>query len=179
MSEHWVQTASGRRMDLVSPRAEDILLDDIAVGLSNLCRFTGQVRAGFYSVAQHSVHVAERVLALTGDVDLARCGLMHDAPEAYIHDLASPIKRLLPQYEVMESLMWLAVVERFGLPKALPPIVKEADAELLATEKRDLLAPEPAPWPPLPEPLETTIRPWAPVSALVFWLGLAEKMRVR
>ena len=98
MSEHWVQTASGRRMDLVSPRAEDILLDDIAVGLSNLCRFTGQVRAGFYSVAQHSVHVAERVLALTGDVDLARCGLMHDAPEAYIHDLASPIKRLLPQY---------------------------------------------------------------------------------
>jgi hypothetical protein len=48
---------------------------------------------------------------------------------------------------------------RYGLPEALAPIVKRADLVLLATEKRDLMGPEPRPWRPLPEPLAERIVP--------------------
>jgi len=158
---NWIQTYSGRQFFPMDPRPEDIDPVDIAHALSNVCRFTGHV-SGFYSVAQHSVLISERV-----PEEDALWGLLHDASEAYIADVARPVKRseeMLPYREVERKLM-LAVCLRFCLPIEMPASVAEADHRMLWTEKRDLMADEPAPWGDPVEPYRIPVTPWAPQDA--------------
>lgn len=146
----WIQTFTGRPFSPVDPDPEDIVIEDIAHALSNLCRFAGHVRQ-FYSVAQHSVLVSELVERSVPRefkefrARWALLGLLHDAAEAYVVDLPSPIKHLpeLAGFRHIEHGVERAVEERFdlhtgGRGKAL---VKEADFVLLLTEARDLMAP--------------------------------------
>lgn len=149
----WVQTYTGKAFDVQHPRPELINPVDIAHSLSMLCRFNGHCRE-FYSVAEHSI----RVMDILPD-ELKPWGLLHDAAEAYIGDMTSPIKQLFPLFNQIEELIMVAVCERFGLVYPMPKEVKHADAVLLATEKRDLMEDEPRDWGPLPEPLEYRIYP--------------------
>ncbi len=130
-----IQLYSGGYIDLLSPRPEDIHLIDIAHGLSNLCRFTGHT-SKFYSVAQHSVLVS----LLIEDPDLQHAALLHDAAEAYLGDVSSPLKRLLPEYQLIEKRFEEAIAARFKFTFDDLAKVKRADIRALATEKRDLLA---------------------------------------
>jgi uncharacterized protein len=138
----WFSLCSGRRFHPWSPQAEDIHIEDIAGALSKLCRFNGHCLE-FYSVAEHSVHTSYQVPA-----ELALCALLHDATEAYIGDLITPIKKNIPAFEEVESIVWLAIAARFNLPWILPPEVYAADRTMLLIEARDLLHPvgEPKPW---------------------------------
>src|SRR5579872_2947230 len=88
-NQPWIQTASGLEFPLFEPRLDAINIEDIAHGLSMICRFTGQC-ARFYSVAEHSVHVSHLVPR-----EDAAWGLLHDAAEAYLGDVASPLKKHL------------------------------------------------------------------------------------
>ncbi len=56
---------------------DDIDINDIAVSLSNICRFAGHL-SHFYSVAQHAVLCSQLV-----PQEFAFEALMHDATEAY------------------------------------------------------------------------------------------------
>lgn len=128
----WIQTHSGRKYYPTDPRLEDVLIDDIAHALSMQCRFVGHV-SRFYSIAEHSVHVSKLVPA-----EHALTGLLHDAHEAYIHDISRPLKHHLPDYRQLEELNWLAIAARFGLPLELPACVKEADSVMVFAERRQL-----------------------------------------
>jgi 5'-deoxynucleotidase YfbR-like HD superfamily hydrolase len=121
----------------LSPRVEDIWIDDIAHSLANLCRFGGHCRQ-FYSVAQHSVLVSRLV-----PLHLAFVGLMHDATEAYVGDMVRPLKYSLPQFLEIEDAIWRLIARRFDLPLHLPAEVKEADDIALVTERRDLIISSP------------------------------------
>ncbi|PIE19044.1 MAG: phosphohydrolase [Proteobacteria bacterium] len=154
MSGTWIQTFGGRRLEPLSPRAEDLAVEDIAHALSLLCRFNGHCRA-FYSVAEHSVRVA-RILP----PELALWGLLHDAGEAYLGDIPRPAKRQLPAYVAAEEALMAVVARRFGLAWPMPPAVAEADTRLLATEARDLMGPGVEAWGLTVAPLEATIEPW-------------------
>ena len=133
----FIQLRSGRAFWPLDPRSDEIEIDDIAHALANLCRFTGHTRE-FYSVAQHSVHVSEAV-----PPEHALWGLLHDASEAYLIDLARPVKRLpeLAAYRDAEAAVMRAVCERFGLPLEEPAAVRVADRQMLRTEQRDLMPP--------------------------------------
>lgn len=91
MHDVFMQTYSGRVVHLVNPRADEIHIADIAHALSQTCRFAGHTPV-FHSVAHHSVLVAD---LLGPDQRLALWGLLHDASEAYLHDLTRPLKRVL------------------------------------------------------------------------------------
>lgn len=148
---------SGRYFNLARPNPDDIEIHDIAHALANICRFTGHVRS-FYSVAQHSVLVSYVV-----PPEYALQGLLHDAPEAYVGDVAAPLKAMLPDYRAVERRVEMAVAERFGLPMDLHESVKHADLRMLATEKRDLMPATGDVWPVelTHQPLEHRIRPIA------------------
>lgn len=128
-----IRTANGRYINLVDPKLDDILIEDIAHALSNLCRFTGHCTR-FYSVAEHSVNTSHVV-----DPYYGLEALMHDASEAYLGDVSNPLKKLLPEYVKIEKHMEKTISQRFGLPFPMSPEIKVADLCMLATEKRDLM----------------------------------------
>lgn len=134
----WMRTYTGARVHILQPDPGEIRLKDIAHALANQCRFAGHTPE-FYSVAQHSVLVAG-ILEDMGWPDLAISGLMHDAAEAYLHDLHRPLKECLPQYADLEQRHMAAICVKFGLPVKLHTVVKRADNIALATEFRDLWA---------------------------------------
>lgn len=130
-------TRSGRNFNPLSPCAEDVLIDDIAHALAFQCRFNGHTRE-FYSVAQHSVMVAGLV-----PKHLWMDALLHDAAEAYLGDVVTPVKAAIPDFEKMEARVIAAINHRFGLSTELSAhdryLIKRADLIALATEKRDLM----------------------------------------
>jgi hypothetical protein len=167
----WMQTFRGVQFYPLDPRPDEIRIEDIAHSLSNQCRYAGHVTR-FYSVAQHSVLVA-RIVPRQHFV----WGLLHDAAEAYLVDLPRPLKRHSPlgnAYWPIEARLMTCVCERFGLPYAEPPEVKEADNVLLMTEKRDLMPNSPGKWAETAEPLPGRIIPWGPERAEVEFLEYFE-----
>ena len=139
----WLQTASGRAFDLLNPSPADVDFDDISLALSRVPRFGGHTRRP-YSVAQHSVLVAELLESAGHPGHVVLQGLLHDATEAYVMDLPRPLKDLVPEYKTIENRVWRAVAMYFDLPVHLDPVVKEADALALALEARTLLPCPPA-----------------------------------
>ena len=163
--DYYICTRSGVKFSLSHPSAEDVRLSDIADALGNIGRFTGHAQ---WSVADHSRYVAmlaahSRNFPLP---DLARgslAALLHDAHEAYMGDIATPVAlelaRMMGDDFVIGSLkrrIQGAIHLAFGLPMTLPPawdeIIHTADQDALVLE-RDAFLRAPADgwgwlWPP-------------------------------
>ncbi|ECG8590445.1 HD family hydrolase [Salmonella enterica subsp. salamae] len=128
----FIQTLSGKKFNYLTSTIDDIDIEDIANSLSNICRFAGHIPE-FYSVAQHSVQCSKLV-----PPEFALEALLHDAAEAYVQDIPSPLKRLLADYQRIEERVDSLVRIKFKLPEMQSSIVKYADLVMLATERRDL-----------------------------------------
>lgn len=137
---HFILTNSGTDFDLINPNPNSIKIEDIASALSKLCRHTGHTKQ-FYSVAEHSILVSKIV-----QPEHALAALLHDATEAYLGDVSSPLKALLPNYKIIEKKLQAVILKKFTGSEKLPDQVKHADLIALATERRDLMPPSPSPW---------------------------------
>lgn len=169
-------TYTGAFMDTLDPRTEDIHLADIAHALSNLCRFTGQCKF-FYSVAQHSVFLSDQLRIEGADIQTQCLGLMHDAAEAYLNDIASPFKRGLKEYQEIENRMMGVVVKRFGLSGADAQAVKYMDGVMVSTEIEQML-PHYDQLLNCPPPLPLIITSWHPIYAKALFLVAAEHLEI-
>ena len=56
-------------------------------------------------------------------------GLLHDAAEAYIPDIPTPIKQFLSDFKGIEEGLDEAILSRFGIPGKMDPAVKRMDLE--------------------------------------------------
>lgn len=90
-----MQTHSRGRVDLVHPDASQIRLHDIAEHLSRIGRFNGAVIVDNYSVAQHSSMCAFAARILNADTGTCMMALLHDAHEAYMGDITTPMKEAI------------------------------------------------------------------------------------
>lgn len=130
MSAHTIALQSGGRFDLAEPHFSTFDIVDVAQGLGAICRFTGHTRE-FYSVAEHCV-----IAASLARSDAAYAALMHDAAEAFIGDVSTPLKQLLPDYRAIERAVEAELFRRFDVPDPLPDEVKRVDRYLLEQEQR-------------------------------------------
>lgn len=154
--ENFITTYTGKKFHYLDPQPEEIDIEDIAHALSLTCRFSGHCKK-FYSVAEHSVRVADIV-----PLELRLQALLHDASEAYITDIPRPIKETFG-LQTCEALILLRILTKYGIQgtkgyEIISPAVKEADNILVATEARDLMA-NMNDWASLPEPLTERISP--------------------
>lgn len=182
----WISTWTGRQVYPLDPKPDQICLEDIAHGLSYKCRYNGQ--SLFYSVAEHSVLLADWCLAAyeLRDEDrrlVALHALLHDAAEAYLPDVTSPIKVLFPKFEEHEDKMLGVIHGALGVPALCPwgaKIIKSVDKRIILNE-RDRVLPNHDPeakWivdglEPLPH---TTIFCWSPEEAYDNFMAYYEEL---
>ena len=143
----WKETFSGRRLDLLDPDPAQIVLGDIAKGLSGTNRFTGHT-SPLECVAQHSLYaliLAERLFP--GEHLLHALTLFHDGHEAYTGDISRPMKLALRELgsdalDVIEDRVQAAVLLALGLPQPTHEqnvVIKRIDTLMLVTERRALM----------------------------------------
>ncbi len=135
---HWVNTYSGRKFYPLEPNPEDVTIEDIAQALSHQCRYTGQTTVP-YSVAEHSVLVSRGVAVLGGSRNEQKWGCLHDATEAYLSDISSPVKKhpSFAFYREVEAKLMEAIGAHFELLLPEPEVVRYVDAQMIAFESMD------------------------------------------
>lgn len=127
-----ISVVGGQFFDLLDPSTSEYSIDVIAIALGNLCRYTGHVTK-FYSVAEHCVLVSQIV-----PPKFALEGLLHDASEAFVGDVSSPLKKLLPEYQVIENKIQEDIAKRFGLVYPFPDEIHKADKQLYWSERKTI-----------------------------------------
>src|SRR6266852_1065778 len=148
MSEHWIQTFTGKRFDLLEPTEDMIYIEDIAHHLSIENRFGGATKFP-YSVGYHSILVSKHC-----QKGLELDGLLHDAAEAYCKDITSPMRRALytnlgevgsySKYENMINHIQDIIQNKF---KVLDfSLIKTVDLRMSKTEREILLSKPTVAW---------------------------------
>jgi hypothetical protein len=136
----FLETYTGGGFQPFDPDPADVRLADIAGGLAHTCRFGGHCRR-FYSVAQHSLHVASELADHGPRLELL--GLLHDAGEAYLGDVPRPVKAEFESFERAEERVLESVWAAVGVEAPTTEeweVVMAADDRLLAYEADELLA---------------------------------------
>jgi uncharacterized protein len=128
-----ILTYGGKYFNFQDPDPDSFTIEDIAMGLSNTCRFAGQTDR-FYSVAQHCVHASHRAPSA-----YAYEALMHDAAEAFVGDMPKPLKEMLPAYKQIENRIHAVIARKFGLPEKMSAAVKIVDIRMLRTEQLQIM----------------------------------------
>jgi hypothetical protein len=132
----YIRTSSSQRFFVTNPEKSEIKLEDIAHGLSMLCRYNGQC-SQFYSVAQHSLIIASKVSKKAG-----MYALLHDASEAYLGDVTSPLKHSesFTLYRELEKRTTAHILKSLNVPctEAIKKEVAYWDHKILVPEMKHL-----------------------------------------
>lgn len=135
-----IRTYTGRLVDLLDLRPSDVCIEDIAHALSLEPRFGGHTTV-FYPVGMHLINTMGLIRIMTYSAErpmLDKWALMHDAGEAYVKDIMSPLKHsgAMEGYKAIEKHVMGAICYRFRLCMTEPPEVKHADRIMLALEQK-------------------------------------------
>ena len=123
-----IRTYKQLDVDPFDLKLTDIKIEDIAHALSMKCRFGGHCPV-FYSVAQHSVICSYYV-----SIKEQMAALLHDASEAYISDIPSPVKYRLPDYLALERLVMEKIADVFQFEYPLSDEAHSIDKTVLEWE---------------------------------------------
>jgi len=123
-----IRTNSGLFINVFDPRPEMLCIEDIAHGTAFQPRFAGHLER-HYSVAQHSILAAE----MASDKNKL-AALLHDASEAFMLDMPTPIKAMLPDYKIYENKLMEVIALKFGFQFPFDPEIKVIDKALVRME---------------------------------------------
>jgi len=167
-----ILTASGFVLDLTSPDASGLPVEDVARALAYQPRWCGATKH-FYSVAEHSVMVSRLVPEA-----FSYHALWHDAIEFIQGDWPSPLKVYLGRDNINRKLAPIeaALARRFGFDLHLEE-VKKADLVAMATELRDLLPSAWMDWGHLPDAAPERIEPVGPERAFALFMERYEEVK--
>jgi uncharacterized protein len=127
---NYIRMNSGRKFYFDNIRRNTVQITDIANGLAASARFGGQSDLDkILSIAEHCINVSYFV-----PPEFAFVGLMHDAAEAIMGDMVTPLKNLSPDFKKMEKELDAYLAEKFGYEYPFPPVVKEVDFDMFITE---------------------------------------------
>lgn len=165
---HWILCpVSGRMVSYSKPWENTYVIEEAALLLANVNRFTGQVKV---SVARHSINVSRAVefrvrpflSQLRWKAHVAMAGLLHDVEEAWIGDMSTPLKRLCPDFCLISdelkraALTSLWPTEQSTYDQYDWDVLHDVDREMCQLE-RDVHIIDSEYWPisgnPIPEPL--------------------------
>lgn len=133
----------GTAIDLASPDTYEFKVEPIAKMLSKIKRFNGYG----LDVANHSVQMSRILYSYTGNPHIALAGLLHDAQEAFIGDVATPVKHAVgTTWDVMEDNLQRAIMSQLCPNRkhtlAIHPLIKLVDTYLLKLEVDALIISE-------------------------------------
>lgn len=131
---NYIRTYSGKKF-FTTPTPDQVDLLDIAIALSRAPRFVGQSYRK-YAVAAHAIHVS-----LLVPKQLRLQAIFHDASEAYLADIPSPFKSLMPDYKRLEAGIMDAIAKKFGFAWPKSHQVDHADSAVLYLEREALFLP--------------------------------------
>lgn len=142
----WLLTCEGCEHHLAGPemdRRDNVpTLGEIAHSLAQINRFNGHCSRP-YSVAEHSLLVADLALVMGASDEVQLAALLHDAHECITGDVSTPIKHVLGSaWARFENRQAYNVAEHFRLLPVFrehDALIKFCDLTALATERRDLL----------------------------------------
>lgn len=124
-----INTYRNKLIDYNNLTPDMICLDDMAKGVSNICRFGGQIE-DFYSVAQHTL-----LVWLLSPSYLKPAALLHDLPEAFLGDVVKPLKNLLGEaYRKFERKFEEVIFAKYGVDIAMLELIKPYDMQALEIE---------------------------------------------
>lgn len=157
-----IMTFSGLAFDPIRPDPESISMIDIVAAMPHINRFNGHTIFP-YSIATHSVCLYEYGLAKGHDSydDLA-WALLHDAPEIYIGDLCTPIKREMPDFKAIDENIMGQICIKYRMSMEMPDWLKDADRRICLDERNVLFPAIPWGWGDLEDmdPLGIEIPTW-------------------
>jgi len=174
--QNWILTHSGIAFDLVNLDADSVDIEDIAFSLGGLCRYTGHPEP-FYSVAAHSV-IGSQFVSKPAQLHM----LMHDSAEAYTNDLTPQVKRMCPEFKLLENRVLKIIYDHFGFDLPSTEIykeVKEADLRMHITERKQIMPEPPIPWQrDHPDgPYDYRLPVWSPKAGQLAFLMAFEQLR--
>lgn len=129
----YITTYGGTHFVPVEPAEEDVHITDIAHALSMLCRGNGHVKR-FFSVGQHCIHCALEAQARGLEKRVCLACLLHDASEAYMSDVTSPLKKYLKEYIGYETRLLDTIYQKYlgsSLTEEEQKCVEKIDKDML------------------------------------------------
>ncbi len=151
--EPWIQTFTGKAFNPLVPDSNLLCIEDIAHSLSMVNRFAGHTCEP-RSVATHSIDVCSLLARRGYSTATQLLGLLHDASEAFLNDIATPVKQsdVFKQYRIAEQLLQGVIERKF---MGFDPLVHQgevrcADMDMLIAERFAFMGE--GPWRPQPPP---------------------------
>lgn len=129
----YIRSMNNVKVEFLDIKPNMIRIDSILLHLAKTCRYHGMV-SGWYSNAEHSI-----LCSLKGTDDyIKKAALIHDFGEYITGDVASPVKKLCPDYDKMCEEVQSKINYHFLGCYNLPSEVKSIDSMMTATEQRFL-----------------------------------------
>lgn len=170
-----IRLRSGCYLDLADPQCDHFTIEDIAGGLSKICRFGVQIDC-FYSVAEHAYWCATQAGHDGLPEFVVAAVLMHDAAEAFIGDVVKPLKLMLTDFSKIEDRIERVIEHKFGVDfRTHKNNIRKIDHEMLIAERRAMFSADDVQWSgeETVRRLDVDFQKWIPSQAERHFLRMA------